>query len=100
MPETRDQRPVKRRDADGQLQIGRTWESLVERQIREAMAEGKFDELPHHGKPLPRADNPYAGDQALAFSILHNNGAAPPWIEADKEARRCSPNAMRSSAVP
>ena len=24
---------------------------------------------------------------ALAFSILRNNGAAPPWIESDKEVR-------------
>jgi hypothetical protein len=89
MAETSDRKqPVKRRDADGRLQVGANWETLVERQIREAMAKGKFDDLPLHGKPLPASDNPYAGDHALAFSILKNNGAAPPWIESDKEARR------------
>jgi hypothetical protein len=67
--------------------VGPNWETLIERQIREAMAEGKFDNLPHRGQPLPTTDNPYAGEQALAFSILRNYGAAPPWIEADKEVR-------------
>jgi hypothetical protein len=89
MPELPDKKqPVKRVDSDGRLQVGPNWETLIERQIRQAMAEGKFDELPHHGEPLPKTDYPYAGDQALAFSILKNNGAAPPWIESDKEARR------------
>jgi len=69
------------------MQVGPNWETLIERQIREAMDQGKFDDLPHHGKRLPNTDNPYAGEQALAFSVLKNYGAAPPWIEADKEVR-------------
>jgi hypothetical protein len=79
---------VHRRDAEGRLQVGPTWETLIERQIREAMEEGKFDDLPHQGRPLPNDDNPYAGDWALAFHMLKNAEAAPPWIEADKEVRR------------
>jgi len=44
---------AKRRDAQGRISAGPTWESIVERQIREAMEEGRFDELPYHGEPLP-----------------------------------------------
>lgn len=32
---------------------GLAWESWVERQIREAMERGEFDNLPGTGKPLP-----------------------------------------------
>jgi Domain of unknown function (DUF1992) len=77
-----------RRDPDGRPEVGPTWESLVERQIREAKERGDFDDLAFHGRPLPRLDDTFAGDQALGFTILRNAGTAPPWIEADKEARR------------
>jgi hypothetical protein len=59
----------------------------LDRQIREAVEEGRFDNLPHHGKPLPNDDNPYAAEWGLAFHMLKNSGFAPPWIEADKEVR-------------
>lgn len=78
---------AKRRDAEGKLSIGPTWESIVERQIREAMEDGAFDELPYHGEPLPVDDDAAAGERALAFRVLRNAGVAPPWIEADKEVR-------------
>jgi hypothetical protein len=78
---------AKRRDADGKLSVGPTWESIVERQIREAMEEGRFDELPYHGEPLPVDDDSAAGERALGFRVLRNAGVAPPWIEADKEVR-------------
>ena len=38
---------------------GLAWESWVEQQIREAKAEGLFDDLPGHGKPLPGIDDPH-----------------------------------------
>jgi hypothetical protein len=62
-------------------------ETLVERQIREAMEEGRFDDLPHQGRRLPIEDDAAAGDWALAFRMLRNAGVAPPWIEADKAVR-------------
>jgi hypothetical protein len=77
-----------RRDPEGRFEVGPTWESLADRQIREAQERGEFDRLAYHGRPLPAPDETYAGDMALAFSILRNAGVAPPWIEADKEARR------------
>jgi hypothetical protein len=72
---------------DGSRQVGPTWESLIERQIREAMDEGSFDELPHAGGRLPLEDDNAAGEWALAHRMLRNAGVAPPWIEADKDAR-------------
>jgi hypothetical protein len=77
-----------RRDGEGKPTVGPTWESLTERLIREAMERGEFDDLPYKGERLPIDDDTYAGDNALAFHVLRNAGAAPPWIEADKEARR------------
>jgi hypothetical protein len=76
------------RDADGKWVVGTTHESLIERVIREAHERGDFDDLPLHGKPIPLEDNPYAGDMALAYTMLKNAAVAPPWIEADKDARR------------
>ena len=78
---------AKRRDAEGKISVGPTWESIVERQVREAMEEGRFDELPYHGEPLPVDDDSAAGERALGFRVLRNAGVAPPWIEADQEVR-------------
>ena len=52
------------------------------------MAEGAFDDLPFRGEPLALEDDSAAGDWAMAHRMLKNAGVAPPWIEADKEARR------------
>ena len=88
MPDAPDSKPlVHRRGPDGRMQVGPDWETLIERQIREAMAEGRFDDLPHQGEPLPNDDNPMAGEWGLAFHLLKNAGVAPPWIAADKEVR-------------
>jgi Domain of unknown function (DUF1992) len=37
---------------------GVAWESWIERQIREAMERGDFDDLPGQGKPIPGLDRP------------------------------------------
>ena len=88
MPDAPDNKPqVHRRGPDGRMEVGPDWETLIERQIRAAVEEGKFDDLPYQGKPLPIDDNPYAGDWGLAFHMLKNAGVAPAWIEADKEVR-------------
>jgi hypothetical protein len=68
-------------------ELGRAWESLVERQIREAMEAGAFDDLPHQGVPLPLEDDSASGDRAMAHRMLRDAGMAPPWIETDKEVR-------------
>ena len=80
-------KPPNRINERGEREAAPTWESLVDRQIREAMDEGKFDDLPFQGQPLPAVDDAFAGEWAMAFRILKNAGAAPPWILADKDAR-------------
>jgi hypothetical protein len=80
-------KPPNRIDEHGTRDVAPTWESLVDRQVREAMEAGKFDDLPHHGRPLPIEDDSAAGEWALAYRMLRNAGGAPPWIEADKAAR-------------
>jgi hypothetical protein len=88
MPDAPDNRPqVHRRGPDGRMEVGPDWETLIERQIREALHEGQFENLPYQGEPLPNDDNPYVGEMGLAFRMLKNAGVAPPWIEADKEVR-------------
>jgi hypothetical protein len=77
-----------RKDGEGRPTFGPTWESLSERLIREAMERGEFDNLPYKGRRIPLEDETYAGQNALAFHVLKNAGVAPPWIEADKDARR------------
>src|SRR5690242_20210329 len=62
-------------------------ETMVERQIREAIDDGRFDDLPHQGERLPVDDDALGGDWAMAHRILKNAGVAPAWIEADKQAR-------------
>ena len=62
-------------------------ETLIERKIREAMEEGAFDDLPHQGARLPLQDDSAAGDWAMAYRMLRNAGAAPPWIESDRAVR-------------
>lgn len=81
-------RPLVRRDAEGEERTAPSWETLTERLIREAQEDGAFEELPHQGCPLPLDDDRYAGEMAMANRVLRNAGAAPPWIETDKEVRR------------
>jgi len=73
--------------ADPRRQPPSFGETLLDRQIREAVEQGSFDNLPHQGKPLPKDENPYATEWGVAFHLLKNAGFAPPWIEADKEVR-------------
>jgi hypothetical protein len=35
-----------------------TWETWIDKQIRESMDRGEFDDLPGKGKPLPDIDTP------------------------------------------
>jgi DnaJ homolog subfamily C member 28 len=57
------------------------WGSYIDRQIRKAMEEGDFDNLPGQGKPLNLEENEHApNDMRLAFKILQDNDLAPDWI--------------------
>ena len=73
------------RDGEGRPKFAHSWESLVERQIREAMEAGDFDDLPHHGAPIPIDDD--GSEMALAHHILKQAGFAPGWIATDADVR-------------
>lgn len=58
---------------------------LIEELLDEARKRGDFDNLEGAGSPLDLQKNVYAGDKALAYSLLKQNQVAPPEIERGKE---------------
>ena len=65
------------------------WENIAERKIREAMAEGAFDNLAGMGRPLNLEENPYEDPSLrMAHRLLRNNGFAPAWVEEGKDIER------------
>ena len=74
-----------RHDGEGRPQFAHSWESLTERQIREAMDAGEFENLPYAGEPIPIDDD--GSEMALAHHVLRQAGFAPGWIGTDAEIR-------------
>ena len=66
---------------------GKRFTDYIEEQIRDAQERGAFDNLPGMGQPLNLETNPYAGENALGYSLLKNNGYAPAEIELAREIR-------------
>ena len=66
---------------------GLTWQSWVDRQIRDAHERGEFENLPGMGQPINLTPNPFAKGQEIAFKVLQDAGFAPDWIELDKAIR-------------
>ena len=72
------------------------WENIAERKIREAMAEGAFDNLKGKGLPLDLEENPYEDpSMRMAHRLLRNNGFAPAWIEEARELEQAIDLARR-----
>ena len=65
---------------------GVSWESWVDRQIREGVERGEFDDLPGHGKPLPGIDAPH-GDLWWVREKLRREDVSfsPPAIALRRE---------------
>jgi len=54
----------------------------IDDQIRKAMQDGQFSNLPGKGKPLQMDDNPFADPEwRLAHHMLKSSGFTLPWIE-------------------
>ncbi|MGI5285578.1 DUF1992 domain-containing protein [Nonomuraea polychroma] len=67
---------------------GMPFESWVDRQIREAMERGEFDDLPGTGKPLPGLDRPH-DDMWWIKQKVESEGLTmplPPTLALRKEA--------------
>ena len=61
---------------------GRSWESWLEDQIREARKDGAFDNLEGAGKPLPDLDQGYDPDWWVKKLIAREKvSALPPALE-------------------
>ena len=72
------------------------WEIIAERKIREAMAEGAFDNLEGKGRPLDLSEDPYEDPSLrMAHRLLRNNGFAPAWIEEAKDLEQAIERARR-----
>ncbi|KZT60852.1 hypothetical protein CALCODRAFT_492128 [Calocera cornea HHB12733] len=67
----------------------RGWTSLIEERIEQARLAGHFNNLNGRGKPIVRDNeerNPFLGREEFFMNrIVKRNGAAPPWIELQKE---------------
>jgi hypothetical protein len=63
-----------------------SFEKLVEEKIREAMAEGEFDNLSGRGKPI-NLDDYFATpeDLRMGYSVLKNAGVIPEQAQLLKE---------------
>lgn len=66
---------------------GKHFRDYVEEQIHEAQERGAFSNLPGEGKPLKLDDDSSAGDRAMGYHVLKNNGLAPAEVELAKEIR-------------
>ncbi|MEO0563242.1 MAG: DUF1992 domain-containing protein, partial [Chloroflexota bacterium] len=65
--------------------------SPVERAIRQAMAEGLFDNLPGHGKPLNwryQDETNAPREMRMANKIMQDNDIAPSWMMMGEALKR------------
>jgi hypothetical protein len=77
----RDDHPLKRVSL-------RTFESLIDQQVRAAEEAGHFKDLAGAGQPLNLDDDQHVPEEFRAgFRMLKNAGAAPPWIELQQTIR-------------
>jgi hypothetical protein len=77
---------ARRVSVSGRKPAGVSWESFVDRQIREAQERGEFDDLPGAGKPLPDLDRPH-DEQWWIRRKLKNEGLSyvPPVLQLRKD---------------
>ncbi|MDF2857057.1 MAG: hypothetical protein K0Q87_2908 [Neobacillus sp.] len=59
---------------------------IIERNIKKAIDQGAFDDLPGKGKAQQLADLRFVPpEQRAAFLVLRNSGSLPPEMELRKE---------------
>jgi DnaJ homologue, subfamily C, member 28, conserved domain len=78
---------------------GASWESWIDRQLREAEERGEFDDLPGAGKPIPDLDKPF--DQLWwVKDKLHREGLTymSPSVALRKEATDALQDASRANS--
>jgi hypothetical protein len=76
-----------------------SFESWVDRQIREARERGEFDDLPGAGKPLPGANKPYDPHWWVKQKLRDENlSYLPPTLAVRKAAEDALTAAMRATS--
>ena len=74
--------------AEGRLS-GANFESLIDKQIREAQERGAFDDLPGAGKPIPNLDGPHDEMWWIKDKLRRENASStPPTLLLRKEIER------------
>lgn len=75
------------------------WESVVDKQIREAEERGEFDNLPGAGKPLTGLDQPYDENWWVKALLRRERVADPASLrsEVDRLLERVSRLTLESS---
>ena len=58
---------------------------LINQKIREAEADGAFDNLEGAGRPLPREDDP---ENALLNRLVKESGGVPEFVSLSRELAR------------
>jgi DnaJ homolog subfamily C member 28 len=72
------------------------FDRVIEKLIRKAQEEGKFDNLRGTGKPLNLDENPFEDPAAsLANQMLKDQGFRPEWLEEDLSLRQELSDARR-----
>lgn len=62
---------------------------VAEGKIRDAAADGAFDDLPGFGRPLELEDDSNVPpDLRMAYKILRNSGHIPPEVQTQKDIRK------------
>lgn len=71
------------------MEVKTRFDSIVEQKIQDALKEGKFTDLPGHGKPLKLEDDSNVPEELrMSYKILKNAGVVPKEIELNAEVRR------------
>ena len=74
-------------------------ESIAERKIAEALANGELDDLPGTGRPLDLDDDPLVPeDLRLAYRILKNAGFVPAEVQELNEIRQLEELVVRGES--
>ncbi len=77
-----------------------SYETLIERRIREAQARGEFDDLPGAGRPLDLDDDLLVPeDLRVAHRILKNSGYVPPEAQQLAEINQLIATAGRAELL-
>jgi hypothetical protein len=79
---------------------GLSWESWIDKQIRDGQERGEFDDLPGHGKPIASLDTPRDELWWLRDKLARENVAPPlpPQLEIRKDVEAAREKIRRSTS--